>query len=180
MLGSAQAILKAGGQFVLLGSGEKYYEHAFLGLMDIYPGSVSINLEFNNEKAHKIYAGSDIFLMPSRYEPCGLSQLIAMRYGSIPFVNKTGGLADTVIDEEKNKGQGTGFAFETYSLDALLKTLEKVLGYYKNHNTWVQLVYRAMDRDSSWENSAQEYVSLYNEAMQENHKRKNSERKSRT
>lgn len=178
MIGAAEAILKEGGQFVLLGSGEKYYESTFLRLMERYPGDVSINLEFNDVKAHRIYAGSDIFLMPSRYEPCGLSQLIAMRYGTIPLVHKTGGLADTVIDEGKNAGQGMGFTFSFYSLDALLRALKKSLRYYKNSKAWTELVYRAMSRESSWESSAKEYLTLYEEARLENHKRKEKGRKS--
>ena len=97
-------ILKNNNQLVILGSGEKYYEKMFSELTEKYPGLVSLNIEFNEEKARKIYAGSDIFLMPSRYEPCGLSQLIAMKYGTVPVVHKTGGLADTVIDDTWIKG----------------------------------------------------------------------------
>ena len=177
MEGAAEAILKEGGQFVLLGNGEKFYENVFLRLMERYPESVSINLEFNNEKAHRIYGASDVFLMPSRYEPCGLSQLIAMRYGAIPLVHKTGGLADTVIDEDKNEGKGTGFTFSTYSLDALLRPLKKVLRLYQDPDAWRLLVNRAMSRDSSWNNSAKEYLTLYKDAREENNKRKNNGRK---
>lgn len=177
MLDAAHAILHAGGQFILLGSGEKYYENAFLELLDNYPGAVSINLEFNNEKAHKIYAGSDIFLMPSRHEPCGLSQLIAMRYGSIPLVHKTGGLADTVIDEIRNKGRGTGFSFGRYSPQTLLNVIKRIERYYKNKDNWSQLIYRAMSRDSSWEKPATEYISLYREAIHESLGRKSKVRK---
>lgn len=176
MEGSAEAILKEGGQFVLLGSGEKFYENAFLRLKERYPGSVSINLEFNNEKAHRIYAASDVFLMPSRYEPCGLSQLIAMRYGAVPLVHKTGGLADTVLDEGKNEGKGTGFSFSTYSLDAMLRPLKKIFRLYRDAEAWRLLVQRAMSRDSSWEKSAEEYLMLYQEAEEQNHKRKNKGR----
>jgi starch synthase len=180
MEGAALEIVREGGQFILLGSGEKYYENAFLRLMDRYPGSVSVNLEFNNDKAHKIYAGSDLFLMPSRYEPCGLSQLIAMRYGTIPLVHKTGGLADTVTDESRSEGQGTGFSFAGYSHEALLKALRKALDLYRNKEAWEQLVVRAMSRDSSWEASAKEYLLLYNEAIEENRKRKTKGRKTVT
>ncbi len=172
ILDAARAVLKGGGQFVLLGSGEKYYENTFLKLMENRPDAVSVQLEFNDEKARRIYAASDVFLMPSRFEPCGLSQLIAMRYGSIPFVHKTGGLADTVIDEATNEGRGTGFAFEPYSAEALLTVMEKVLKCYRNQEEWNRLVYRAMDRDSSWEEPTKEYISLYHEAVEENRKRK--------
>lgn len=177
MEGAAEAVLKEGGQFVLLGSGEKFYENAFLRLMSRYPGSVSINLEFNNEKAHRIYAGSDVFLMPSRYEPCGLSQLIAMRYGTVPLVHKTGGLADTVKDEGRYEGEGTGFAFSTYSLDALLRALKKVLRLYESPKDWKDLMIRAMSHVPTWETAAGEYLSLYAEAREENRKRRIKGRK---
>lgn len=176
MLMAAEAVVQNGGQFVLLGSGEKYYENAFLSLMDGYPGSVSVNVEFNNDKAHKIYAASDIFLMPSRYEPCGISQLIAMRYGTIPLVHKTGGLADTVKDEMKNTGKGTGFVFSGYSPESLLLALKDILRYYDNKEAWRGLIGRTMKVDSSWENSAKKYLSLYNEAIAEN---RNSKRKNK-
>lgn len=177
MEGAAEVILREGGQFVLLGSGEKYYENAFLRLMSRYPESASIHLEFNNEKAHRIYAGSDVFLMPSRYEPCGLSQLIAMRYGSIPLVHKTGGLADTVKDEGKFEGEGTGFSFSTYSLDALLRALKKVQRLYESKGDWEKLVVRAMSVETSWEASAKAYLGLYHEAVDENRKRRFKGRK---
>lgn len=174
---AAEEILRMGGQFILLGSGEKFYENAFLRLVDRYKDSVSINFEYNNEKAHKIYAGSDVLLMPSRYEPCGLSQLIAMKYGTIPVVHKTGGLADTVIDEDTSEGQGTGFVFQKYSLHELIKALKSLFELYKKEEAWTDLRVRAMSRDSSWDCSAKEYISLYNEAQMENENRKNKERK---
>ena len=177
MEGAAETILREGGQFVLLGSGEKFYENAFLRLMQRYPDMASINLEFNNELAHRIYAGSDIFLMPSRYEPCGLSQLIAMRYGCIPLVHKTGGLADTVKDEGRYEGHGTGFTFNTYSLEALLRALKKLQRVYDSPEAWNRLMQRAMSGVPSWETSATEYVALYKEAREENRKRKTKGRK---
>ena len=172
MEGAVEEILKAGGQFVLLGSGEKYYEIAFLKLASRYPGKISVNLEFNNEKAHKIYAGSDALLMPSRYEPCGLSQLIAMRYGCIPIVHKTGGLADTVKDEGHYEGEGNGFAFSTFSLDSLLRALKKTMRLYKKEEAWKCLIYRAMNSENSWENPVKEYIKLYKEAILKNIRRK--------
>lgn len=170
--GISHFIVKNGCQFVLLGSGEKYYENAFMRLMERYPGKVSVNLEFNSELAHKIYAAGDIFLMPSRYEPCGISQLIAMRYGTIPVVHKTGGLADTVIDEGKKSGQGTGFSFAGYSLDSFQRAVKKALSLYEDHEKWESLVKRAMTRDSSWDNPAVEYLKLYDEARRLNRKRR--------
>jgi len=169
-------ILKNGNQLVILGSGERFYEKMFVELTEKYPGLVSVNLEFNEEKARKIYAGSDIFLMPSRYEPCGLSQLIAMRYGTIPVVRKTGGLADTVIDEAANKGEGTGFVFSKYSKDSFIRAVKKAINQYNDRDSWSKLVKRAMTKDYSWENSALEYLSLYREAKAMNNKRKSEGR----
>lgn len=169
-------ILKNGCQLVLLGSGEKYYENIFADLMERYPGLVSINLEFNGNKARKIYAGSDILLMPSQYEPCGLSQLIAMSYGTIPLVHKTGGLADTVIDEDKFNGHGTGFAFGSYSKDAFIRAINKAIKLYADKDAWLELINRAMSVDTSWKNAAAAYLSLYSEAKSINHKRKNKGR----
>ena len=124
-------ILKNDCQLVLLGSGEKYYENIFMDLTRKYPGLVSVNLEFNMEKSRKIYAGSDIFLMPSRYEPCGLSHLIAMRYGTVPLVHKTGGLADTVIDENKKPDAGNGFVFAGYSKESLIRSIKRALNLFE-------------------------------------------------
>lgn len=169
-------ILKNNNQLILLGSGEKYYEKMFAELTEKYSGLVSINLEFNEEKARKIYAGSDIFLMPSRYEPCGLSQLIAMRYGAVPVVHKTGGLADTVIDEGTNKGSGTGFAFSAYSKDSFIRAIKMAINQYNNRDVWSQLVKRAMIKEYSWEISAGDYFSLYREAKSMNYKRKKERR----
>lgn len=169
-------ILKNNNQLVILGRGEKYYEKIFAELTEKYPGLVSLNLEFNEEKARKIYAGSDVFFMPSRYEPCGLSQIIAMRYGTVPVVHKTGGLADTVIDESTNKGSGTGFVFNTYSKDSFIRAIKRVINQYNDRDIWSQLVRRAMTIEYSWESSALEYLSLYREAKSVNLKRKNKGR----
>jgi len=171
--GAVPDIIREGGQFVLLGSGDKFYEETFLMLKKRFPGSVSVNIEFNSQKARRIYAGSDILLMPSRYEPCGLTQLIAMRYGTIPVVHKTGGLADTVTDEISNKGSGNGFVFSKYSLDTFTDLIRKVFSYYRNREDWTNLMLRAMSRDSSWDAPAGEYLEIYGEAVEKNKRRKN-------
>jgi len=165
-------VLENGCQLILLGSGEKYYENIFMELAKEYPGSASINLEFNPEKARKIYAGSDILLMPSKHEPCGISQLIAMRYGTIPIVRKTGGLADTVIDEDKKPGEGNGFEFSGYSKEAFIKAIKRALKLFRDGEAWTRLVKRAMSGDYSWDKSAREYLSLYREAEMYNNERK--------
>ncbi|HHW23542.1 MAG TPA: glycogen synthase [Clostridiaceae bacterium] len=170
-------ILKNDCQLVILGSGEKYYENIFMDLAGKYPGSASVNLEFNAEKARKIYSGSDILLMPSRYEPCGISQLIAMRYGTIPLVHKTGGLADTVIDVSKKPDTGNGFVFSGYSRESFIRTIKRALDLFEDREAWKELARRAMSSDHSWDRAAHEYLSLYNEAESNNNKRKSKGRK---
>ncbi|MCX5710009.1 MAG: glycosyltransferase, partial [Candidatus Omnitrophica bacterium] len=121
------------------------------------PKVISLNLKFDDALAHKIYAGSDIFLMPSKYEPCGLGQLIAFRYGTIPLVFKTGGLADTV----NNKN---GFIFDKYSKDELIRTIKASVAAFKEKKKWAGLVTGAMKLDFSWEESAKVYLGLYAKA----------------
>lgn len=167
-----EAILKEGGQFVLLGNGEKYYEYALRRLEERNPGSVAIILEFNTEKAHRIYAACDMFLMPSKTEPCGIAQLIAMTYGAVPVVHKTGGLADTVEDYGQDPDRGTGFVFSTYTSEAFIRAIRRSLRLYeKNRAGWEALIKRAMARDSSWKASAAEYLSLYRKLIKNQGKR---------
>ncbi len=152
-------------QFVLLGDGEEKHMAFFRRLQDRHPELVSITLSFDDTLARRIYAGSDLFLMPSHYEPCGLGQLIALRYGAIPLVRRTGGLADTVFDADKNP-QGNGFAFAAPTAKALLKTLDRALKRYHDHDDWTRLVQRAMAEDFSWEQSARRYVEVYHRAQE--------------
>jgi starch synthase len=115
--------------------------------------------------AHLIEAGSDIFLMPSRYEPCGLNQLYSMKYGTVPIVRETGGLADTVENCNPARGTGTGFVFKAYDSGMMLNTIRFAIEVYKNKDTWNQLMQNGMARDFSWENSAKKYVELYEKAV---------------
>ena len=148
-------------QFVLLGSGERVHMERFAKLRDRYPGKVSINLDFDEDLSRRIYAGSDIFLMPSHYEPCGLGQLIALRYGSVPVVRRTGGLADTVFDPAENPRQGNGFVFDEPSAADLLTALDRALRLYADRPAWLSLASRAMSSDNSWTHSAQRYIKCY-------------------
>ncbi len=151
-------------QFVLLGSGNNEIENQFLDFSHRYRGKASANIFFSESLAKKIYAAADIFLMPSRFEPCGLGQLIAMRYGTVPVVRKTGGLADTVIPYNRFTGEGTGFAFQNYNAHELLFTIKDALYYYNNHpGAWKRIITQAMERDYSWESSAEQYALLYEE-----------------
>jgi len=152
-------------QFVILGTGDKGYEDYFASLARTQSDKVSATIGFNGVLAQKIYAGSDLFLMPSRFEPCGLGQLIAMRYGSIPVVRRTGGLVDTVCDYDEKTATGTGFVFDRYSGDALSGALKRALSVYADPVSWSRLVKEAMGRDFSWNKSAALYTELYIEAM---------------
>lgn len=141
-------------QFVILGTGEKIYENKLLDLAKKYPNKLKYKNYFDLKLAQQIYAGSDIFLMPSKFEPCGLGQMIAMRYGTIPVVRATGGLADTV----NNK---VGFKFKEFSPEEMIKTIKKVLVLYKNKDKWLTMQKNCMSSDFSWSKSAKDYINLY-------------------
>ncbi|MFW6381252.1 MAG: glycogen synthase GlgA [Bacillota bacterium] len=148
-------------QFVLLGTGNTYYESFFRQMADTYPEQVAACIKYDAGLAQKIYAGSDIFLMPSRYEPCGLSQLISMRYGTIPLVKETGGLKDTVKPYCENTDTGYGFTFSRYNAHDMLVALERACRIYRKRDKWRKLIKRVMQLDYSWERSAREYIDLY-------------------
>jgi len=153
-------------QCVLLGTGEERYHRIFANVAGKYQGQAAVFLKFDGALARRIYAGSDAVLMPSRFEPCGLGQLIAMRYGSVPIVRSTGGLADTVQNYDPTTGQGNGFAFDEYSEDALLAAVEKAVETYRRQDTWRTLMERGMRADFSWRASAKKYVELYQKALE--------------
>ncbi|NPV28307.1 MAG: glycogen synthase GlgA [Firmicutes bacterium] len=159
-------MMALGIQFVLLGSGADYYQKLFAEFKMKYPQQAAINLGFNPILAKKIYAGADMFLMPSRFEPCGLAQLISLRYGTIPIVRATGGLADTIQDYDEKKGAGNGFSFKPYEPKALLEAIKRALAIYRERpEQWRRLMVNAMKADYSWERSAQEYTQLYEKAI---------------
>jgi len=151
------SICKMDLQLVILGTGDLKYHLILENMVKKYPKVISLHLKFDDQLAHKIYAGSDIFLMPSKYEPCGLGQLISLRYGTIPLVFKTGGLADTV---DKNNG----FVFARYAKEDLIKTIKASVAAYKNKQGWLSLMNTAFECDFSWEESARKYVQLYTSA----------------
>jgi starch synthase len=158
-------LLRLDVQFVLLGTGEQQY-HDLLGrLAADYPNKMGLALTFDNALAHQIYAGSDMFLMPSHYEPCGLGQMISLRYGTIPVVRSTGGLADTIDDFNAETGEGNGFSFEDYSSVALLGAITRGLFTISDTAVWSRLVQHAMAADFSWERSAGQYADLYERAV---------------
>ena len=148
-------------QLVVLGTGEKRYEDWFKGLAWRYPKKVSVNIYFSNELAQRIYAGADIFLMPSNYEPCGIGQLVALRYGTIPVVRQTGGLKDTVQQYNKYTQEGNGFVFENYNAHEMMYALKRALSFYGSYEIWHKIQFNAVQADYSWKRSAKEYEALY-------------------
>ncbi len=151
-------------QFILLGSGDKTFEHGLLTLAENHPEKITVTLGYDEHLAHLIEAGSDIFLMPSRFEPCGLNQMYSQRYGTLPIVRKTGGLADTVVDALPSTVQNktaTGFVFQEASSGALFETIKRALLIYNDTKTWRTMQKTAMQMDFSWENSARHYLALY-------------------
>ena len=158
-------ILKEDVQFVILGSGDWEYEEFFKAVSEGNHEKVGLRLGFVPDLAHKIYAGADIFLMPSKSEPCGLAQMVALRYGTIPIVRKTGGLADTISDS--GDGIGNGFVFDNYNAYEMLCAVKRAIQGYQNREGWRILVERALSEDNSWSRSAGEYIKLYKEVIKQ-------------
>lgn len=160
-----EELLKEDIQVVVLGTGDYMYEESFKSFQGRHPNKISANIKFSNELAHKIYAASDMFLMPSLFEPCGLGQLIALRYGSIPIVRETGGLKDTVTPYNEYDETGNGFGFKNYRFEELLNIIKYALKIYENKDKWNNIVRQAMSSDNSWEKSAKEYIEIYNQLI---------------
>ncbi len=154
-----------GTQWVILGTGDTHYQDALQELVNRFPRNVSVNLTFSDALAHRIYAGSDIFLMPSRFEPCGLSQMLAMHYGAVPVVHETGGLADTVHDFDPTAGAGNGFTFHDYTPAAFYTALVRSVEIFHLPQIWHTLQRKGMKSDFSWHRSALKYVDLYRKAI---------------
>jgi len=163
-------LMKLNAQWIILGSGEDKYEEMFRKLQESNPEKVAVYIGFNNELSHLVEAGSDMFLMPSHYEPCGLNQIYSLKYGTVPIVRKTGGLADTVHDwDEFNKDRketGNGFSFSEYNGDYLLKTVQRAIELFNNKNVWEKIQLNGMKENFSWENSAKTYLDIYNIAIE--------------
>ena len=148
-------------QFVLLGTGETALEDYFKDLAARYPEKVAIKLEYNKALSKKFYAGADMFLMPSKSEPCGLSQMIASRYGTVPIVRECGGLADTIHHYNEEDGTGNGFTFKNYNAHDMMNTIAYATQLYSNHSKWAHLVKNVMNVDFSWNVSAKKYIDIY-------------------
>ncbi|MCD5406289.1 MAG: glycogen synthase GlgA [Desulfotomaculum sp.] len=152
-------------QLVVLGTGDAKYEYLFKWMAEQYPDKLSANIFFEDTLAHQIYAGSDLFLMPSLFEPCGLGQLIALRYGSLPIVRETGGLKDTVQSYNEVTGTGNGFSFTNFNAHDMLATIKRAVDYFHQKETWSKIVANAMSGDYSWRKSAQDYLKLYKQVL---------------
>ncbi len=161
-------------QFVILGTGEQHYHEMLLKLAQAYPDKAAAFLTFNASLTHKIHAGSDMYLMPSRIEPCGTGQMMAMRYGSVPIVRATGGLADTVQDYDPSTGTGNGFVIDRHDRWALFAAIVRALENYKDPQRWRALQRKNMMLDFSWTTAARRYASLYERALQLHQETKNS------
>ena len=160
-------VLDGNTQIVVLGTGDKVYEDTFRGYEDAYKGTFSACIQYDESRAHRIYAGADALLVPSRFEPCGLTQLNAMHYGTLPIVRETGGLKDTVEPYNTFSGEGNGFTFDRYESGLLLDAINRAKTlYFTNRYHWDEVVQRDMAKDVSWENSAKQYKDLYLELTQ--------------
>ena len=149
-------------QLVVLGTGDNQYQSMFHYYDSHYPNKVSANITFDSALAQQIYAASDIFLMPSLFEPCGIGQMIAMRYGTLPIVRETGGLKDTVIPYNQYTKEGNGFSFANYNAHEMFFTLQRAIKLYQeDKETWNTLVENAMNTDDSWSKSSKEYIKIY-------------------
>lgn len=151
---------------VALGTGDREYEEMFVRLNKQFPQKIAVKIAYNNEIAHKIEAGSDMFLMPSRYEPCGLNQIYSLKYGTVPIVRATGGLDDTIEPWDARAGKGTGFKFTEYSGESLLLITKEALQAYRDRTSWQALMRNGMRKDFSWNASAREYVKVYERVRQ--------------
>ena len=151
---AAAGIVDAGAYMVVLGSGEREYEDLFRRMEADFPGRIAVRVGFDNRLAHLVEAGADLFLMPSRYEPCGLNQIYSLRYGAVPVVRATGGLDDTIDSE-------TGFKFTGYSAEALMGAVRQALDAFDDPKAWRERMRLGMQRDFSWKASAAQYSALY-------------------
>ncbi len=163
--GIEPVLRETGAQFVILGRGQDYYENMLRQIGVRFPQQVSVFIAFEESLAHLIYGGCDMFLMPSHFEPCGLGQMIAMRYGALPIVRHTGGLVDTVPKFNPDLTEGNGFVFHEYTPAALITAVKEAAEAFKNQKAWLQAVQRVSRLDFSWQSSARKYVAAYHQVL---------------
>jgi starch synthase len=161
-----EKLMELGPQCVLLGTGKEKYHLLLENLQKEYPQQLGVKIAFDNVLAHKIEAGADMFLMPSRYEPCGLNQIYSLKYGTVPIVRATGGLDDTIEDFNPLSAEGNGFKFRDYAANCLLEAIKRALQVYRDRPLWERLMVRGMSADFSWKRSASEYLRVYQETIE--------------
>jgi starch synthase len=161
LVGALEGLFRLGATLIILGTGEEKIQEALIAARERYPSFFGLKIAFDDQIAHKIMAGCDMLLIPSRYEPCGLTQMYSFKYGTIPLVRATGGLDDSVREFHADNGQGNGFKFEDYSARALLDVVRRAIKAYDHKLSWDRLVQNAMAEDFSWDRSAREYLSLF-------------------
>ncbi|UCD64544.1 MAG: glycogen synthase GlgA [Candidatus Zixiibacteriota bacterium] len=162
----ADEVLGLNLQVVVLGTGERKYHDLFTRLEQRYPDKLSARLTFDDNLAHRIEAAADMFLMPSRFEPCGLNQMYSLKYGTVPIVREVGGLADTVTDFDPESGQGTGFVFKEYTSAALLGAIKRAVNLYGKRRLWTKIMKSGMKRDFSWDTAARKFADLFRELVE--------------
>ena len=160
-----EEILNLGAAFVLLGTGSPEHESFFQKAMEKYAGKCGVRIKFDETLSHKIIAGSDLFMVPSRYEPCGLTQMYALKYGTIPLVRAVGGLQDTVKEYQAKTNEGSGFKFDQYEKKALIKSMNKALALYQTQSAWKNLMKNAMKENFGWPRIADQYLQMYQKAL---------------
>jgi starch synthase len=168
VLAALPELLNLGGQLALLGTGDRALELAFESAARAHPGRVSVRIDYDEALAHRLIAGADVILVPSRFEPCGLTQLYGLRYGTLPLARRVGGLANTVVDANAaniHAGSATGFMFDAATPGALIDTITRAVGTYRDQRLWVMLMKQAMAQDYSWSEASKRYLSLYRELL---------------
>jgi starch synthase len=164
VLAALDTLVAQGGQLVLLGSGEAWMESAFKAYAENHPESVAVHLGYNESLAHRIFAASDVTLVPSRFEPCGLTQMYGFKYGSLPLAHRVGGLADTVVDctlEDMMAQRANGFIFDDFSQSGFERAMRRAFALFARRKDWADVVLHAMRQPCGWQRSAQAYVALY-------------------
>lgn len=165
VIDSMESLVKQNLQFIILANGDPQLEQKLSNLASKFPDQIRVCLKYDPQLAARIYAGADMLLMPSRFEPCGLSQLIGLRYGTLPIVRNTGGLADTIIDVNQDKQHGNGFVFQEYSVSAMNDAINRAVSEFKTTEQWNKIRTRAMQIDVSWTKSAEEYCTMYERVL---------------
>ena len=171
VINAIENIMKLNVQLVILGKGNSFYQKALHQIQSRYTGRVCVATRFDDELAHLIEAGSDMFLMPSRFEPCGLNQIYSLRYGTVPIVRRTGGLADTIVDFITDPNKGNGFVFDSYNGDDMVKAIKNAVEAFKDKKLWLKLAKRGMRQNFSWKVSAENYVKYYYKMESQNRRK---------